>query len=65
MSTTVKIHGKNRAGKEVALTKSQPQQMTLFQTFLSGQQDKYSNTIELYDAIPKYISARRVRYRCI
>jgi hypothetical protein len=40
------------------LDKTHPQQLVLFQTFLPAEDpdDKYSNTIELYDAIPKYFS---------
>jgi hypothetical protein len=44
-------------GKERKLAKSQPDQLSLFQTFLP-QDDKYSNTIELYDAIPKFSTKR-------
>ena len=42
-------------GKVVTLTKSHPVQYELFQTFLPDD-DKYSNTIELYDAVPKYFA---------
>jgi hypothetical protein len=39
------------------LAKTQPQQLALFQTFFpDDHNDHYSNTIELYDAIPKYIT---------
>ena len=44
--------------KERTLAKSQPAQLSLFQTFLP-QDDKYSNTIEFYDAIPKYFTNKR------
>ena len=45
-----------------------PLQLTLFQTFFSEKNpsedattaESYSNTIELYDAIPKYIAHPRV-----
>ncbi|MEZ4682110.1 MAG: hypothetical protein R2932_48680 [Caldilineaceae bacterium] len=59
MADTVKVRGKNRAGKAVTLEKTQPMQMSLFQTFLTDE-DKYSNTIELYDAIPKYYPSRQL-----
>ena len=59
MSGIVKIQGKNPNGKPVTLDKSQPMQMTLFQTFL-GDGDNYSNTIDLYDAIPKYSPSRKL-----
>jgi len=47
-----------RDNKTKTLVKSQPAQLNLFQTFLP-QDDKYSNTIELYDAIPKYFANKR------
>ena len=39
--------------KEKALAKSYPEQLSMFQTFLP-EVDKYSNTIDFYDAMPKY-----------
>jgi hypothetical protein len=53
-----KVRGKDLNGKVMVLDKTYPQQLTLFQTFLPEEDpdDKYSNTIELYDAIPKYFS---------
>jgi hypothetical protein len=45
-------------GKVITLTKSQPAQYELFQTFLPNDDDKYSNTIELYDAVPKYFASK-------
>ena len=56
-------HGEARGrdihdGKERALAKQRPTQLSLFQTFLP-QDDKYSNTIEFYDAIPKYYTNKR------
>jgi hypothetical protein len=44
-------------GKERTLDKWYPGQLSLFQTFLPSS-DKYSNTIELYDAIPKFSTKR-------
>jgi hypothetical protein len=54
------INGKNVDGKEITLARSRPLQLQLFQTFLPEDQDKYSNTIELYDAIPKYFPTKHV-----
>ena len=45
-------------GKERTLAKLQPTQLTLFQMFVP-EDDKYSNTIEFYDAIPKYFTNKR------
>src|SRR5687768_11197469 len=45
-------------GKERKLAKFQPTQLSLFQTFLP-EAGKYSNTIEFYDAIPKYFTNKR------
>ena len=44
--------------KIVRLVKTQPEQLTSFQKFLP-QEDKYSNTIEFYDAVPKYFTNKR------
>ena len=44
--------------KVIRLVKTQPEQLTLFQKFLP-QEDKYSNTIEFYDAVPKYFTNKR------
>ena len=47
-------------GKVITLTKTQPVQLTLFGEFLPpSARDGYSNTIELYDAIPKYFSSKK------
>ena len=45
-------------GKERKFIKLRPPQLSLFQTFLP-EADKYSNTIEFYDAIPKYFTNKR------
>jgi hypothetical protein len=45
-------------GKQMTLAKSQPIQLALFQTFLPQEDDRYSNTIELYDAVPKYFASK-------
>lgn len=54
-----KVKGKDIKGQPRELEKSENIQMSLFKTFLPGS-DKYSNTIELYDAIPKYTPSRNV-----
>src|SRR5947199_1033650 len=47
-------------GKVITLTKTQPAQLGLFGEFLPPEaRDSYSNTIELYDAIPKYFSSKK------
>lgn len=53
------IEGQDINGKPVAVVKSQPKQLSLFQTFLPRDGEQYSNTIELYDAIPKYFPSRQ------
>src|SRR2546422_10125317 len=50
-----RVRGKDINGQVVILERTQPRQLSLFQTFLSDE-DRYSNTIELYDAVPKYFS---------
>ena len=59
---SVKVRGKDLNGKVVVLDKTFPNQLTLFQTFLPDEdpEDKYSNTIELYDALPKYFSNAKI-----
>src|SRR6266571_1141860 len=41
--------------------KSMPTQLTLWQTFLPGdpKTEDYSNTVELYDAVPKYFASKK------
>jgi hypothetical protein len=56
-------HGEARGrdihdGKERKFAKQQPAQLSLFQTFLP-EEDRYSNTIEFYDAVPKYFTNKR------
>jgi hypothetical protein len=51
-------------GKAVTLQKTQPPQLTLWQTFFPSDprnkdKDAYSNTAELYDAVPKYFSSKK------
>jgi hypothetical protein len=57
-----KVRGKDLQGKVHVLDKTQPQQLVLFQTFLpeDDPDEKFSNTIEFYDAIPKYFSNPRL-----
>jgi hypothetical protein len=52
-----RVSGKNIEGKVVTLYRDQPRQMSLFQTFVP-RDEKYSNTIELYDAVPKYFPVK-------
>jgi len=53
MGEVVKVEGTNPEGLKVTLDKSQPEQLSLFQHFLPSD-PRFSNTIELFDAIPKY-----------
>ncbi len=53
------VKGQDINGKPVAVVKSQPTQLSLFQTFLPRDAEQYSNTIELYDAIPKSFPSRQ------
>ncbi len=48
-----------KTGQVLSLVKSQPAQLTLFQTFFPDESGHYSNTIELYDAIPKYFASHK------
>jgi len=52
-----RVSGKDIEGKVVTLYRDQPRQMSLFQTFIP-RDEKYSNTIELYDAVPKYFPVK-------
>ncbi len=54
-----RVKGTNVHGEVVVLTRSTPEQLSLFRTFLPDEEDKYSNTIELYDAVPKYFTNAR------
>ena len=49
------------SGKDITLVKSQPVQLSLFRTFLNEDEEtqNYSNTIELYDAVPKYFASKK------
>ncbi len=48
-------------GKVVTLRKTYPEQLALWQTYLPGDDDTddYSNTVELYDAVPKYFASKK------
>jgi hypothetical protein len=59
MGEVTRVRGKNLQGEDISLEKSQPLQMSLFQTFLP-REEKYSNTIELYDVIPKSYASRQL-----
>jgi hypothetical protein len=41
-----RVKGKNVHGRVVVLTRSKPEQLALFQTFLPEEEEKYSNTNE-------------------
>jgi hypothetical protein len=56
---TDRIKGKDINGQVITLERTQPRQLSLFQTFLSDE-ERYSNTIELYDAVPKYFSNHKI-----
>jgi hypothetical protein len=58
---TEHVEGRDIEGKLVTLKRSSPGQLALFQTFLPDE-DKYSNTIELYDAIPKYYPVKHMHH---
>jgi hypothetical protein len=47
----------------MTLVRTQPKQLSLFQTFLPETDDKYSNTIDLYDAVPKYFPTKHMAGR--
>ena len=53
-----RVNGKDICGNSVTLTRTQPHQLSLFQTFLPMDDPRYSNSIELYDAIPKHFPAK-------
>src|SRR5262245_60326434 len=57
-----KVRGRDLQGKMRVLDKTQPQQLVLFQTLLpeDDPDENFSNTIEFYDAIPKYFSNPRL-----
>jgi len=58
-----RIKGKDVYGKMMTLVRTQPKQLSLFQTFLPENDDKYSNTIDLYDAVPKYFPTKHMAGR--
>jgi hypothetical protein len=53
------VEGKDINGKAVSMKRTNPTQLSLFQTFYPDN-EKYSNTIELYDAIPKYYPTKHI-----
>ena len=57
-----RVEGKDIHGKLVIMKRTNPAQLSLFQTFLPDD-DKYSNTIELYDAIPKYYPVKHMHHK--
>jgi hypothetical protein len=53
MQDVVLIKGRDIDGREKVLEKSQPYQLELFH-YLLPDEERYSNTIELYDALPRF-----------
>jgi hypothetical protein len=53
---SAEVKGRDRKGKEHTLLQSKPYQVTLFQQFADDAGD-YSNSIELYDSVPKYFAS--------
>jgi hypothetical protein len=51
------VIGKDIEGNEKKLSRSNPYQLTLFQYFIPQDNNKYSNSIELYDVAPKYFTS--------
>ena len=51
------VKGKDIEGNIVTLTRTQPYQLSLFQTFLPDD-PRYSNSIEFFDAAPKFFPAK-------
>jgi len=58
-----KVKGTDTEGNVVTLEKCRPTQLSLFGQFVPDD-DKYSNTIELYDAIPKYFASTK-QMKCL
>src|SRR6516164_2835766 len=60
MKRVEKVRGRDLQGKVHVLDKTQPQQLVLFQTFLpeDDPDEKFSNTIEFYDAIRPQTNTR-------
>jgi hypothetical protein len=48
-----RVKGKDVYGKMMTLVRTQPKQLSLFQTFLPETDDKYSNTIDLYPTLSR------------
>ncbi len=55
----IRVKGKDVLGNTITLIRTHPTQLSLFQTFVP-ESDHYSNSIELYDAIPKHYPAKRM-----
>lgn len=58
MENAIYVKGRDLEGKERTLEKTQPYQLELFQ-YLLPDQDRYSNTVELYDAIPRFFASTK------
>ncbi|NJL51213.1 MAG: hypothetical protein HC930_01525 [Hydrococcus sp. SU_1_0] len=58
MNTAVYIKGRDLEGNERTLEKTHPYQLELFQ-YLLPDEERYSNTVELYDAIPRFFASTK------
>ncbi len=54
----VLVKGKDLEGNERTLEKTHPYQLELFQ-YLLPDEERYSNTVELYDAIPRFFASTK------
>ncbi|MGV2830806.1 hypothetical protein [Myxosarcina sp. GI1(2024)] len=52
------VRGKDLEGNQRTLEKTHPYQLELFQ-YLLPDRERYSNTVELYDAIPRYFASTK------
>lgn len=58
MNNVLYIQGKDLKGNKRTLEKTHPYQLELFQ-YLLPDRERYSNTVELYDAIPRYFASTK------
>ena len=58
MTVNVYVKGKDLEGNERTLEKTHPYQLELFQ-YLLPDEERYSNTVELYDAIPRFFASTK------
>lgn len=62
-NTKVVVKGRDLEGKHHTLEKTHPYQLELFQ-YLLPDEKRYSNTVELYDAIPRYYASTKKWRKC-